>query len=138
MAKPVQQKLRQVHPRKVAAIKAEVEKLLKAGFIYHIPLTKWVSNIVPVAKKKGTIRICIDFQDLNKACPMDNFPTPHIDQISDNCAGSIIFSFMDGFTGYNQIEIMPTDQHKTKFIFPWGNFVYQKLPFVLKNVGATF
>ena len=53
---------------------------------------EWVSNIVPVNKKQGTIRVCIDFRDLNKACPKDNFPTPHIDQIMDNCAGSVIFS----------------------------------------------
>ena len=64
-AKPVWQRLHQIHPRKVAAIKAEVEKLLKAGFIYLIPLTDWVSNIVPVNKKQGTIRICIDYRDIN-------------------------------------------------------------------------
>ena len=64
-AKPVQQRLCQIHPRKAAAIKAEVEKLLKAGFIYLIPLMDWVSNIVPVNKKKGTIRICIDYRDIN-------------------------------------------------------------------------
>ena len=91
------------------AIKAEVEKLLKAGFIYPIILTEWVSNIVLVNKKQVTIRVCIDFQDLNKACPKDNFLTPHIDQIIDNCAGSVIFSFMDGFFGYNQTEILPDD-----------------------------
>ena len=77
-AKLVRKKLRQVHPRKATAIKAEIEKLLKVGFIYPIPLTKWVSNIVPVNKKRGTIRVCINFRDLNKACPKDNFPTPHI------------------------------------------------------------
>ena len=60
-AKPIRKKLCQVHPRKTATIKVEVEKLLKAGFIYPIPLTKWVSNIVPMNKKKGTIRVCIDF-----------------------------------------------------------------------------
>ena len=115
-AKPVRQKLRQVHPQKAAAIKAEIEKLLKASFIYPIPLMEWASNVVPVNKKQGTIRVCIDFRDLNKACPKDNFPTPHIDQIINNCVGSVIFSFMDGFSGYNQIEIFPTDQHKMKFI----------------------
>ena len=137
-AKPFTQKLRQVHPRKVVAIKAEIEKLLKAGFIYLVPLTEWVSNIVPVNKKQGTIRVCINFRDLNKACPKDNFPTLHIDQIIDNCAGRVIFSFMDGFSGHNQIEILPTDQHKTTFICPWETFVYRKLPFDLKNAGATF
>ena len=108
-AKPVREKLRQVHPQKVTTIKAEIEKLLKDGFIYPVPLTEWVLNVVPVNKKQGTIRVCIDFMDFSKACPKDNFPTLHIDQIIDNCAGSVIFSFMDGLFGYNQIEILPTD-----------------------------
>ena len=77
-------------------------------------------------------------RDLNRACPKDNFPIPYIDQIIDNCAGSIIFSFMDGFSGYNQIEILPSDQHKTAFIFPWGTFAYRELHFGLKNAGTTF
>ena len=97
-AKPVRKKLRQVHPWKAVAIKDEIEKLLKVGFIYPIPLREWVSNVVPINKNQGTIRVCIDFRDLNKACPKDNFPTPHIDQIIDNCARSVIFSFMDGFS----------------------------------------
>jgi hypothetical protein len=63
---------------------------------------------------------------------------PFINQIIDNCAGSIIFSFIDGFSGYNQIEILPIDQHKTAFIYPWETFSYRKLPFGLKNDGATF
>jgi hypothetical protein len=110
--KPVRQKLRPVHPKKTTAIKAEVEKLLKSGFIYPVPLTEWVSNIILVAKKQGTIHVCIDYRDLNKACPKDNYPTPFIDQIIDNCAGSVIFSFMDGFfqdttrlTSYQLINI---------------------------------
>ena len=78
-AKPVGKKLRQVHPQKAAAIKAEIEKLVKAGFIYPVPLMEWVSNIVHVNKKRGTIRVCIDFRDLNKACPKVHFPTSHID-----------------------------------------------------------
>ena len=101
--RPIQQRLRKFHPRKDTAIKSEVEKLLKAGFIYLVSLTEWVSNIVPVTKKQGTIKVCINFHDLNKACPKDNFPTSHIYQIIDNSAGSVIFSFMDGFSGYNQI-----------------------------------
>ena len=82
--------------------------------------------------------VCIDFWYLNKVCPKDNFPIPHIDQIIDNCAGSVIFSFMDGFSGYNRIEIIPADQHKIKYLFPWGTFAYRNLPFGLKNIGATF
>ena len=77
--KPVRQRLRPVHPRKVFAIKAKVEKLLKSGFIYLIPLIEWVSNIVPVDKKQGTIHICVDYRDINQACPKDNYPNPFID-----------------------------------------------------------
>jgi hypothetical protein len=103
-----------------------------------VALTDWVSNLVPVNKKQGTIHVCVDYRDINKACPKDNYPTPFIDQIVDDCAGSEIFSLMDGFSGYNQINILPADQHKTAFIFPWGTFAYRKLPFGLKNVGMTF
>ena len=136
--KLVRQRLRLVHPRKATTIKAEVEKLLNAGFIYPIPLTEWVSNIVPVDKKQGTIRVCVDYHDINRACPKDNDPTPFIDNIIDECAGSEIYSLMDGFSGYNQINIAPEDQHKTTFICPWGTFAYKKLPFGLKNASATF
>jgi hypothetical protein len=94
-----------------------VEKLLNVGFIYPVPLTEWVSNPVSMNKKQGTIHVCMDFRDLNKAYPKDNFPTPFIDQILNECAGSEVFYFMDGFSGYNQIQIKPEDQHKTNFFF---------------------
>ena len=118
--------------------KAKVEKLLHAGFIYPIPLIDWVSNIVPVTKKQGTIRVCVDYQVINKVCPKYNYPMPYIDQIVDDCAINEIFSFMDGFSPYNKINALPADQPKTMFICPWGTFYYYKLPFRLKNVGATF
>jgi hypothetical protein len=137
-ARPIRQHLRDINPRKAPAIKVEVEKLLNDGFIYPIPFTKWVSNPVPMDKKQGTISVCMDFRDLNKAFPKDNFPTPFIDQILDECMGSEVFSFMDGFSRYNQIQIKPKDQHKTTFIFPWGTFAYQKMPFDLKNAKGTF
>jgi hypothetical protein len=78
-SKPVRQKLRLINPKKATTIKVEIEKLLKAGFIYPIHLTQWVSNTMPINKKQGTIHVCTDFRDLNKACPKDNFPTPLID-----------------------------------------------------------
>jgi hypothetical protein len=84
------------------------------------------------------IHVCVDYRDINKACPKDNYPTPFVDHIIDDCTGSEIFSLMDGFFGYNQINILHVDQHKTAFIFPWGTFSYQKLPFGLNNAGATF
>jgi hypothetical protein len=78
-ARPVRQCLRSINPRKAPIIKVEVEKLLNVGFIYPVTLTEWVSNPIPVNKKQGTICICMYFQDLNKACPKDNFPTPFIE-----------------------------------------------------------
>jgi len=81
--KPVRQRLRHVHLKKVTAIKEKVENILLASFIYPIPLTDWVSNIVPVMKKQGMIRVCIDYRDANQACPKDNYPTPFIDHIID-------------------------------------------------------
>ena len=89
-------------------------------------------------KKQGTIRVCVDYRDVNHACPKYNYPTPFIDQIIDDCVWCEIFSFMDRFSGYNQINIRPDDQHKTTFICPWGTFAYRKLPFGLKNTGTTF
>jgi hypothetical protein len=80
----------------------------------------------------------MDFHDLNKACPKDNFPTPFINHIVDECTGCEAFSFMDGFSGYNQIQIKPEDQQKTAFICPWGTFAYRNMPFGLKNTGAMF
>jgi hypothetical protein len=78
------------------------------------------------------------FHDLNKVCPKYNFLTPFIDQILDECVGSEVFFFMDGFSGYNQIQIKSEDQHKTTFIFSWGTSAYRKMPFSLKNARATF
>jgi hypothetical protein len=97
--KLVRQNPRVVNPKKEPAIKAKIEKLLKAGFIYPIPLTEWVSNPVAINKKEGKIRVCTDFCDLNKACPKDNYPMSFIDQILDDCSGDEIFSFMDRFSG---------------------------------------
>jgi hypothetical protein len=80
----------------------------------------------------------MDFRDLNKACPKDNFLTPFIDQILDECVGSEVFYFMDGFSGYNQIQIKLEDQHKTTFICPWGTFSYRKCLLALKTSRETF
>jgi hypothetical protein len=137
-AKPVRKKIRPINPKKAVAIKIEVEKLLKVGFIYPIHLNQWVSNPMSVNKKQGTIHVCTDFRDLNKACPKDNFPTPFFDQIIDECAGCEAFLFLYGFSGYNQIQIKPKDQHKMTFINPWHTYAYRKMPFGLKNAGATF
>jgi hypothetical protein len=97
-----------------------------------------MSNSIPVNKKQGTIRVCMDFRDLNKACLNDNFTTPFIDHIVDKCIGCEVFSFMDGFSGYSQIQIKLEDQHKITYICLWGTFAYHNIPFGMKNVGSTF
>src|SRR5215470_6194611 len=118
--KPVKQKLRRMKPDILLKIKEEVRKLLDAGFIEVAKYPEWVANVVPVPKKDGRIRVCVDYRDLNKASPKDDFPLPHIDVLVDNAAGHSIFSFMDGFSGYNQIKMAPEDKEKTTFITQWG------------------
>jgi hypothetical protein len=82
--------------------------------------------------------MCVDFRDLNRACPKDDFPLPHIDVLVDNTAGSALMSFMDGFSGYNQILMAPEDMKKTTFVTEWGIYCYTVMPFGLKNIGATY
>mgnify|MGYP003702463545 CR=1 FL=1 len=89
-------------------------------------------------KKDGRIRVCLDFRDLNKASPKDDFPLPHIDELVDFIAGHALLSFMDGFSGYNHILITPKDREKTAFTTPWGTYYYRVIPFDLKNAGATY
>eukprot|EP00253_Pinus_taeda_P006011 PITA_06011 len=94
--------------------------------------------MVPVRKNNGDIRICIDFRNLNKASLKDNFLLPTMEQILQSVASSDLMSFLDRFSGYNQILVRPDDQLKTTFRTKWGTYAYQKMPFRLINAGATF
>ena len=85
--------------------------------------THWLANIVPVPKKDGKVRMCVDYRDLNKAYPKDDFSLPHIDTLVDSAASSAMYSFMDGFTGYNQIMMVVIDKLKTSFITEWGGLL---------------
>ena len=76
---------------------------------------EWIANVVPVPKKNGKVKVCMDFRDLNKACLKDDFLFPHIDVLVDNTASSALMSFMDGFSRYNQIKMAPKDMTKTTF-----------------------
>jgi hypothetical protein len=93
-----------------------VEKLLKAGFIREVDYPEWLANVVLVKKSNGKWRMCVDFTDLNKACPNDSFPLPQIDLLVDSTAGHELLSFMDALSGYNQIYMEEADQEKTAFI----------------------
>ena len=98
---PVQQALWRMRSENILKIKEEVEKQLKAGFLTAIAYSDWVANIAPVPKKEGKVHMCIDYRDLNRANPKDNFPLQHIDTLVDNTATNRFFSFMDGLSGYN-------------------------------------
>ncbi|KAI5313925.1 hypothetical protein L3X38_043101 [Prunus dulcis] len=136
--KPVVQPRRNFHPEVEKQIKVEIEKLLAAGFIKPIKHPTWLANIVPVKKKTGVIRVCTDYRDLNRACPKDEFPLPNMDILIDSTSGQGMLSFMDGFSGYNQIKMSLKDAEKTAFRTPYGNFYYTVMPFGLKNAGATY
>ncbi|KAJ9697179.1 hypothetical protein PVL29_009102 [Vitis rotundifolia] len=122
---PSIQKLRRLHPRWSLQVKEEIQKQLSVGFISVVEYPEWLANVVPVPKKDGKVRVCVDFRDLNKASPKDDFPLPHIDLLVDNTAGHSMLSFMDGFSGYNQILMAPEDMEKTAFITEWGTYCYR-------------
>ena len=82
--------------------------------------------------------MCVDYTNLNDACPKDNFPLPHIDQIVDASARHGMLTFLDALYGYHQIPMYPPDAEKTSFITPHGIFCYNVMPFGLKNVEATY
>ena len=116
--KPIKQKLWKMNPTIALMVKEELQKLLDAKFIQPIDYLEWISNMVPIKKSNGKICICIDFKDLNKAYPKDDFPFPNIDTLVDAIAGHEMLSLMDGFFGYNQIKFTLEDQHKIVFITP--------------------
>ena len=132
------QKLRRMKPKLSKKIEEEVMKLLKIDFIEVTHYADWIANIVLVMKKGGGVRVCVDYHNLNKVSPKDDFPLLHIDVLVDNMAGFELFSFIDGFSGYNRIRMKEEDKTKTSFIAPWGTFYYKVMPFGLKNVGATY
>jgi hypothetical protein len=99
-------------------VKKEIEKMLAAGFIRPCRYAEWISSIVPVQKKDGRWRVCVDFRDLNRATPKDEYPMPIAETLINATADNKILSFMDGNTGYNQIFMAPKDIHKTAFRVP--------------------
>ena len=136
--KPVKQKRRSFTLERQKAINEEVAKLLKADAIREVKYPEWLANVVLVKKANGKWRLCIDFIDINRACPKDSFPLPRIDLIVDATTGHELLSFMDAFSGYNQISMDPNDQENTSFVTGQGTCYYRVMPFELKKVGATY
>ena len=98
----------------------------------------WLANVVMVKKTNGKWRMCVNFIDLNKACPKDSYPLPHINQLVNSTIGHQLLSFMDAFLGYNQIKMDEVDQEKISLIAGQGLFCYKAMTFGLKNEGATY
>ena len=137
-ARYVSQKKRKLGEERRQAAKVEADKLLNAGFIKEAQYTTWLSNVVLVKKANGKWRMCVDYTDLNKACPRDAYPLPNIDRLVDGVAGNKVLSFLDAYSGYNQIPMATTNMHKTAFITDDANYFYKVMPFGLKNAGATY
>nr|AAM08865.1 Putative retroelement [Oryza sativa Japonica Group] len=138
--RPYQQPPRRCKADMLEAVKAEVARLYDADFIRPCRYAEWVSNMVPVIKKNGKVRVCIDFRDLNKATLKDEYPMSVADQLVDAASGHKILNFMDGNAGYNQIFMVEEDIHKTAFRCPGaiGLFEWVVMTFGLKRAGATY
>ncbi|KAI5336625.1 hypothetical protein L3X38_015893 [Prunus dulcis] len=136
--RPVRQKRRAYDPERYEAMKAEVDRLSSIRFIREVDYPTWLANVVMVRKPRKGWRMCVDYTNLNRACPKDSFPLPRIDQLVDATAGHALLSFMDAYSGYNQIFMHPEDQAHTSFITDRGLYCYKVMPFGLKNAGATY
>jgi hypothetical protein len=137
---PFQQRARQMRTEVLEEVKKEIEKMLEAGFIRPCRYGEWISSIVPVQKKNDRWRVCVDFRDLNRATPKDEYPMPVAETLINAATGNKIMSFMDGNACYNQIFMAPEDIHKTAFRVPGavGLFEYVVMTFGLKNADATY
>ena len=119
-------------------MRSEVRRLREAGAIKETFYPEWLANTVVVKKKNGKWRVCVDFTDLNRACPKDPFPILKMDQLVDATYGHSRMSFLDAFQKYHQIALALEDWEKTAFISSDANYHYTVMPFGLKNVGATY
>ena len=154
--KLVRQPQRRLNPHMQEVVRAEVLKLLQAGIIYPISDSTWVSLTQVVPKKLGVTtvhnekgeemptrlttgwRVCIDYRRLNEVTRKDHFSLPFMDQLLERISGHPFYCFLDGYSGYFQIEIVAEDQEKTTFTCPFGTYAYRRMPFHLCNASATF
>jgi hypothetical protein len=132
-SKPVQQRLRRFNEEKRRVIGEEIAKLLVAGFIKEVYHPEWLANLVLVKRKSGKWRMCVDYTSLNKVCPKDLFPLPHIDQVVDSTSGCETLCFLDVYFGFDQIMMKQSDQLTTSFITPFRSYCYISMPFGLKT-----
>jgi hypothetical protein len=136
--RPRKQRLQKMSEDKAEGARNEVKRLLSAGVIREVKYPEWLANTVMVKKANGKWRMCIDFTDLNKACPKDEFPLPRIDSLVDAADSSELMSLLDFYSGYHQIWMKKEDESKTSFITPSGTYCYLRMPEGLKNARETF
>jgi hypothetical protein len=120
--KPIKQKERRYTPERREIIRLEVNKLLEAEFIRPVDYPSWLANLILVEKPDKSWRMCIDYTSVNKVCPKDEYPLPHICQIIDSTVSCELLSFLDAYSGYHQISLAIDDEEKTAFITPFGIF----------------
>jgi len=136
--RPVRQRRRKFNEERRQVMREETKKLLDAGHVREIQYLEWLVNVVLVKKANGKWRMCVDFTDLNKACPKDSYLLPSIDALVDSASGCKMLSFMDAFSGYNQIKMHPCDECKTAFMTETSCYCYKVMSFGLKNTGTTY
>jgi ribonuclease HI len=136
--RPRKQRLRKMSKDKAEGARNEVKRLLSANVIREVKYPEWLANTIMVKKANGRWRMCIEFTDLNKACPKDEFPLPRIDPLVDAVASLELMSLLDCYSGYHQIWINKEDESKTSFITPSGTYCYLRMRKGLKNVGGSF
>jgi hypothetical protein len=123
---------------KVIAVEAEVQRLQDEQVIREVKYPVWLANTVPVKKKNGKWRMCVDFTDLNKASKKDDFPLERVDKIVDDAANNEMLSLLDMFSGYHQIRVRKEDEENISFITPFGTFCFVRMLEGLKNAECTF
>ncbi|GKU99640.1 hypothetical protein SLEP1_g12455 [Rubroshorea leprosula] len=123
---------------RLTVIKEEVEKLLQVGFVRRVDYCEWVANPVLVKKVNGKWRMCIDYTNLNHACPKDCYPMPNIDKLVEAASGNKRLSLLDAYSGYHQVPMAPEDEEKTSFYADDEIYCYVMMPFGLKNASTTY
>jgi len=125
---PFKKKLRSISPLLLPIMEKEIKKILNAQIIIPLRYSEWVVNFVHVRKKNGEMRLCVDFRILNKCSKKENYPFSKMDHILQRVSGASVMSFIDGFSGYNQISVHPNDREKTAFATPWGTLCMPRFP----------
>ena len=125
-------------PKTCSLEKAKIQRRKASGHLREIQYPEWLAKVVLIQKANGKWRICVDFTDLNKACPKDSYPLPSIDALVDNASGCKLLSFLDAFSSYNLIMMHHRDESKTAFMMEMSCYCYKAMPFGLKNAGATY